>query len=76
MNSFVLNLFNYHIPWLLRADNFAIYLPARVSIGILNEAFPNCIISRKGAIPWPPRSTDLKARDFFRLGYLKNKVIK
>ena len=47
---------------------------ARVSMNILNDVFPNRVISRYGAIPWPPRSPDLTPCDFFLWGYLKSKV--
>ena len=33
-----------------------------------------CVVSRFGDVPWPPRSPDLSARDFFLWGYLKSKV--
>lgn len=49
---------------------------ARVSMNLLNEVFPNRVISRNGAIPWPARSPDLTACDFFLWGYLKNKVFR
>lgn len=38
---------------------------ARVSMHLLNDVFPNRLISRNGPIPWPPRSPDLSACDFF-----------
>ena len=47
---------------------------ARVCMNILNDVFPNRVISRNGAIPWPPRSPDLTPCDFFLWGYLKSKV--
>lgn len=47
---------------------------ARVSMNIVNEVFPNRVISRNGAIPWPPRSPDLTPCDFFLWGFLKSKV--
>jgi hypothetical protein len=36
--------------------------------------FPQRLISRYGDVPWPPRSPDLSAPDFFLWGYLKSKV--
>jgi len=36
--------------------------------------FPQRVISRFGDVPWPPRSPDLTAPDFFLWGYLKSKV--
>uniref|UniRef100_A0A8C5MM42 DUF4817 domain-containing protein n=1 Tax=Leptobrachium leishanense TaxID=445787 RepID=A0A8C5MM42_9ANUR len=47
---------------------------ARVSMNVLNNVFPNRVISRNGAISWPPRSPDLTVCDFFLWGYLKSKV--
>uniref|UniRef100_A0A8C5WFK5 DUF4817 domain-containing protein n=1 Tax=Leptobrachium leishanense TaxID=445787 RepID=A0A8C5WFK5_9ANUR len=38
---------------------------ARVSMNVLNNVFPNRVISRNGAISWPPRSPDLTVCDFF-----------
>ena len=36
--------------------------------------FPQRVISRYGDVPWPPRSPDLTAPDFFQWDYLKSKV--
>ena len=36
--------------------------------------FPQHVVSRFGDVPWPPRSPDLSACDFFLWGYLKSKV--
>lgn len=47
---------------------------ANVSMELLRLAFPGRLISRNGAIPWPARSPDLTAPDFFLWGYLKCKV--
>lgn len=47
---------------------------ARISMAFLREHFPNKLISRWGNVPWPPRSPDLSAPDFFLWGYLKSKV--
>ena len=41
---------------------------------MLKAIFPNRLIYRFGDIPWPPRSPDLNAPDFFLRGYLKEKV--
>ena len=40
----------------------------------LNEAFPDRWIGRDGPIPWPPRSPDITALDFFLQGYVKDTV--
>lgn len=47
---------------------------ARISINAVNALFPGRVISRNGNIPWPPRSPDLTACDFFFWGHLKTKV--
>jgi len=47
---------------------------ARVSMNLLNDLFPNHLISRNGDVQWPPRSPDLSSCDFFLWGYLKSKV--
>jgi len=47
---------------------------AVISIAALRRLFPQRVISRFGDVPWPPRSPDLRAPDFFLWGYLKNKV--
>ena len=47
---------------------------ARISIDAVNALFPGRVISRNGDIPWPPRSPDLTACDYFLWGYLKTKV--
>lgn len=38
---------------------------ARASMTVVNNFFTNRVISRNGAIPWPSRSPDLTACDFF-----------
>ena len=47
---------------------------AVISIAALRRLFPQRVISHFGDVPWPPRSPDLTAPDFFLWGYLKNKV--
>lgn len=47
---------------------------ANISMDLLRLAFPGRLISRNGDIPWPARSPDLTAPDFFLWGYLKSKV--
>jgi hypothetical protein len=44
---------------------------ARTAIRVLNEMFSGRVISRRGNIEWPARSSDLNACDFFLWGYLK-----
>lgn len=47
---------------------------ARISMAVLRNLFPGRLISRFGDVPWPARSPDLTAPDFFLWGYLKHKV--
>lgn len=47
---------------------------ARASMNLLQENFPQKLISRFGDIPWPPRSPDLTPMDLFLWGYLKERV--
>ena len=47
---------------------------AVISIAVFRRFFPQRVISRFGDVPWPPRSPDLTAPDFFLWGYLKSKV--
>jgi len=47
---------------------------ARVSMTVFWQMFPQHVVSRFGDVPWPPRSPDLSACDFFLWGYLKSKV--
>lgn len=47
---------------------------AENSMTVLRRMFPGHIISRRGDIPWPPRSPDLTVCDYFLWGYLKSKV--
>jgi len=47
---------------------------AVISIASLRRLFPQWVISHFGDVPWPPRSLDLTAPDFFLWGYLKSKV--
>jgi hypothetical protein len=48
---------------------------ARASMSVLREMFPQHVISRGGDVPWPARSPDLTACDYFLWGYLKSKVL-
>ena len=47
---------------------------AVISITALRRLFPQRAISRFGDVPWPPRSPDLTAADFFLWGYVKKSV--
>lgn len=47
---------------------------ARQTRIVLQEMFPDHLISRFGDITWPSNSPDLTAPDFFLWGYLKQKV--
>ena len=40
----------------------------------LRKMFPKHVISRGGNVPWPARSPDLSACDYFLWGYLKRRV--
>jgi hypothetical protein len=45
-----------------------------ISMASLWFLFPQRVISHFGDVPWPPRSPDLTAPDFFIWGYLKSKA--
>ncbi|CAH2005827.1 unnamed protein product [Acanthoscelides obtectus] len=45
-----------------------------VNIHRLQSFFGHRVISRRGNVPWTPRSCDLTPLDFFLWGYLKSKV--
>ena len=47
---------------------------ARASMTVVRQMFLQHVVSRFGDAPWPPRSPDLSACDFFLWGYLKSKV--
>jgi hypothetical protein len=47
---------------------------ARASTEVVREMFLEHVISLRGEIPWPARSPDLSASDYFLWGYLKAKV--
>jgi len=47
---------------------------AVISIAALCRLFLQWLISHFGDVPWPPRSPDLTAPDFFLWGYLKSKL--
>ena len=47
---------------------------ARTAVQVINEMFPACMISRRGEIEWPARSSNLNACDFYLWGYRKSKV--
>lgn len=44
------------------------------SLAVAKEMFAGKLISRRGDIPWPPRSPDLTPPDFFLWGYMKSRV--
>lgn len=44
------------------------------SMEVVDELFPNKVISGRGNINWSPRSPDLSPLDYFAWGYLKSKV--
>jgi len=48
---------------------------AVISIAALRCLFPQRAISGFGDVPWPPRSPDLTAPDFFLWGYLEKVYI-
>ena len=43
-------------------------------MSVLREMFPQHVISRGGDVPWPARSPDLSASDYFLWGCLKSRV--
>ena len=43
-------------------------------MSVLGEMFPQHVISRDGDVPWPARSPNLSACDYFLGGYLKSRV--
>ena len=47
---------------------------ARASMSVVREMFPQHVISRGGVVPWPARSPDLSACNYFLWGYLKSRV--
>lgn len=47
---------------------------SRQTINLLRSKFGDRIISRNGAVKWPPRSCDLTPVDYFLWGLLKSKV--
>ncbi|XP_055308971.1 uncharacterized protein LOC129572881 [Sitodiplosis mosellana] len=44
------------------------------TLAVIEERFPNRIISQKAEVEWPPRSCDLTPLDYFLWGYVKDKV--
>ena len=44
------------------------------TIDLLRGKFPDRVIFRNGDYNWPPRSCDLTPLNFFRWGYVKDKV--
>ena len=47
---------------------------ARASMTVVRQMFLQHVVSHFGDVPWPPRSPDLSAWDFFLWGYLKSKL--
>ena len=48
---------------------------ARASMNVLQEMFPQYVISRGGDVLWPARSPDLSACDYILWGYLKSRSL-
>ena len=48
---------------------------SRAAIQYLQGQFPGKVISKRGDVPWPPRSPDLAILDFFAWGYLKQMIL-
>lgn len=44
------------------------------SLAVVNQLFPEKVISRRGTINWPPRSPDLTPLDYFLWGHIKQKA--
>ena len=77
LESFVLPaLRRRHIPlrkvW-FQQDGATPHTAAAV-LAYLRQKFPNKVISKGGDVPWPPRSPDLSAADFFLWGHIKGLV--
>jgi hypothetical protein len=49
---------------------------ASMTVVVVNNLFPNHVISRYGDIIWPDRSPDLSACVYFLWGYVKSQVSK
>ncbi|GFY13403.1 transposable element Tc3 transposase [Trichonephila clavipes] len=47
---------------------------AHATIDLLKDTFGDRLISRFGAVNWPPRSCDLTPLDYFLWGYVKSLV--
>ena len=47
---------------------------AKATMRLLKEHFKTRVISKNGAVGWPPRSPDLTVPDFFLWGFLKSTV--
>ena len=47
---------------------------ADLTMALLRDIFNDRLISRNADFPWPPRSPDLTAHDYFLWGYLKERV--
>ena len=65
---------NHPHPLLWFQQDGATAHTARMSLAELRAMFPGHLISRFGDVPWPARSPDLTAPDFFLWGYLKSQV--
>src|SRR5678816_129152 len=67
------------VPLQLRSKMYFMHngAPAHFSLvprNYLNTVYPRRWIGRGGTEPWPPRSPDLNALDFFLWGHLKHLV--
>ncbi|CAH1962018.1 unnamed protein product [Acanthoscelides obtectus] len=73
---------DYFLPQLEGMDMDDVYFQqdgptchtTNVNIHRLQSFFGDRVISRRGNVPWPPRSCDLTPLDLFLWGYLKSKV--
>ncbi|GFX49039.1 transposable element Tc3 transposase [Trichonephila clavipes] len=71
-NFFIPELNNHDVEELWFQQNGAKCLTARATIDLLKDTFGDRLISRFGAVNWPPRSCDLTPLDYFLWGNVKS----
>ncbi|GFX05690.1 putative transposable element [Trichonephila clavipes] len=70
-NFFIPQLNNHDVQELWFQQDGATCHTASATIDLLKDTFGDRLISRFGAVNWPPRSCDLTTLDYFLWGYVK-----
>lgn len=72
-NQFTIMITTFFATTAEASFNRATAHSAKISLNLLRNMFPGCVISRFGDVHWPPRSPDLNMCDFL-WRYMNNRI--